>query len=199
MSSRFRFVAFIIASFTGTVMRRHGGRVSISILCRLRSRFGEARTVMGRLVRQAEVRTLRSHRARTFPLRIEPPSCRSIDTRRSNRPLAACLFGSSRRNVGEPCDANARHDLAAHSHRHADLYRIAALVQLWRETRTMPSKISAATAAGLLLAARLFPEAWFNKLFFWLLIKTRARRIDRGELQAGEVRADGAASRRDSL
>jgi glycosyltransferase involved in cell wall biosynthesis len=79
--------------------------------------------------------------------------------------------------------------------RHAELYRIAALVRLWRETRTMPSKISAGTAAGLLISARLFPETWFNSLFFWLLIKTRARRIDRGELLAGGMPANGEASR----
>jgi glycosyltransferase involved in cell wall biosynthesis len=79
--------------------------------------------------------------------------------------------------------------------RHADLYRIGALVQLWRETRTMRSTISAGTAGGLLLSARLLPETWFNNLFFWLLIKTRAQRIESGELQAGEVSANGAASR----
>src|SRR5260370_11907960 len=82
--------------------------------------------------------------------------------------------------------------------RHGDLYRIAALVGLWRETRTMPSKISAGTAAGLLLSARLFPETWFNGLFFWLLIKTRARRIDRGQLHAGGMPANGEASRPDA-
>jgi glycosyltransferase involved in cell wall biosynthesis len=71
--------------------------------------------------------------------------------------------------------------------RHADLYRIAALVRLWRETRTMPSKVSAGTAAGLLFLARLLPETWFNNLFFWFLIKTRARRIERGTLQAGGI------------
>jgi len=79
--------------------------------------------------------------------------------------------------------------------RHADLYRMTALVRLWRETRKMPSRISAGTAAGLLLSARLLPEAWFNNLFFWLLIRTRTRRIDRGELQAGGMPANGAASR----
>ena len=79
--------------------------------------------------------------------------------------------------------------------RHADLYRIAALVQLWRETRTMPSTISAGTAGGLLLSARLLPEAWFNNLFFWLLIKTRAQRIESGELQAGGMSDHGPASR----
>jgi hypothetical protein len=71
--------------------------------------------------------------------------------------------------------------------RHADLYRIAALVQLWCETRTMPSTISAGTAGGFLLSARLLPEVWFNNLFFWLLIKTRAQRIESGELQAGRM------------
>jgi hypothetical protein len=79
--------------------------------------------------------------------------------------------------------------------RHADLYRIAALAQLWRATRAMPSKVSAGTAAGLLLSAKLLPETWFNNLFFWLLIKTRMRRVDRGELQAGGMPANGAASR----
>jgi glycosyltransferase involved in cell wall biosynthesis len=78
--------------------------------------------------------------------------------------------------------------------RHADLYRIAALVQLWRETRTMPSTISAGTAAGLLLSARLLPETWFNNLFFWLLIKTRAQRIESGELQAGGMSGHGPDS-----
>jgi glycosyltransferase involved in cell wall biosynthesis len=82
--------------------------------------------------------------------------------------------------------------------KHADLYRMAALVRLWRETRTMPSKISAGAAAGLLISARFLPESWFNNLFFRLLIKTRARRIDRGELQAGGMRANGAASRPDA-
>jgi glycosyltransferase involved in cell wall biosynthesis len=50
--------------------------------------------------------------------------------------------------------------------RHADLYRIAALVQLWRATRATRSKVSAGTAAGLLLSAKLLPESWFNNLFF---------------------------------
>ena len=79
--------------------------------------------------------------------------------------------------------------------RHADLYRIAALVRLWRATRVVPSKVSAGTAAGLLLAAKLLPETWFNNLFFWLLARTRARRIMRGELQAGGMAGHGAASR----
>jgi glycosyltransferase involved in cell wall biosynthesis len=77
--------------------------------------------------------------------------------------------------------------------RHPDFYRPAALVQLWRETRGQPSRVSATTAAGLLLAAKLLPESWFNAVFFGLLTRTRARRLDRGELQAGE--AGGVASR----
>jgi glycosyltransferase involved in cell wall biosynthesis len=78
--------------------------------------------------------------------------------------------------------------------RHAGLYRLAALVRLWRATRATRSGVSAGTAAGLLLSARLLPEAWFNYLFFRLLVRTRARRIVRGELQAGEVPGHGAAS-----
>lgn len=78
--------------------------------------------------------------------------------------------------------------------KHADLYRIASLVQLWRETRTMRSTISAGTAGGLLLSARLLPEAWFNNLFFWLLIKTRAQRIESGALQAGGMSGHGPDS-----
>ena len=79
--------------------------------------------------------------------------------------------------------------------KHADLYRTAALVQLWRATRAKPSAVSAGAAAGLLLSARLLPETWFNDLFFWLLARTRARRIVRGKLQAGGVPGSGAASR----
>jgi glycosyltransferase involved in cell wall biosynthesis len=79
--------------------------------------------------------------------------------------------------------------------RHADLYRIAALVRLWRATRAVPSAVSAGTAAGLLLSARLLPETWFNNLFYWLLVRTRARRIVRGELQAGGIAGAGAGSR----
>jgi hypothetical protein len=81
--------------------------------------------------------------------------------------------------------------------KHADLYRIAALVQLWRATRADPSAVSAGAAAGLLLSARLLPEAWFNNLFFWLLVRARARRIVRGKLQAGGV-LDPGPSRPDA-
>src|SRR5258708_17576213 len=69
--------------------------------------------------------------------------------------------------------------------KHADLYRIAALVRLWRATRAKPAAVSAGTAAGLLLSARLLPAAWFNNLFFWLLVRTPARRISRGKLPTG--------------
>jgi hypothetical protein len=51
-------------------------------------------------------------------------------------------------------------------------------------------------AAGLLISARLLPETCFNTLFFWLLIKTRTRRIDRGELHAGVTPANGGAAGR---
>jgi hypothetical protein len=78
--------------------------------------------------------------------------------------------------------------------RHADLYRFAALARLWRATRAVPSTVSVGTAAGLLLAAKLLPETWFNNLFFRLLARTRARRIARGELQAGSMPGHGAAS-----
>lgn len=75
--------------------------------------------------------------------------------------------------------------------KHADLYRIAALARLWRATREPRAKIPAAAAVGLLAAAKMLPESWFNNLFFWLLIKARARRIDRGELTQGQVHANG--------
>ncbi len=78
--------------------------------------------------------------------------------------------------------------------RHADMYRIGALVRLWRETRSTPAKVSAGAAAGLLIGAKLLPEAWFNNLFFWLLVRTRSRRIGRGELQAGGLPGDGTAT-----
>jgi glycosyltransferase involved in cell wall biosynthesis len=79
--------------------------------------------------------------------------------------------------------------------RHADLYRIGALVQLWRATRTTPSKMSAGKAAALLLSAKFVPEAWFNELFYWLLTKARERRIGRDEVRTGGIPASGAASR----
>jgi glycosyltransferase involved in cell wall biosynthesis len=82
--------------------------------------------------------------------------------------------------------------------KHLDLYRIAALVRSWRATRAMPSKVSAGTAAGLLVAAKLLPEAWFNDLFFWLLMKARARRIHDGDLQSNGMPPGGVAPRPDA-
>jgi hypothetical protein len=83
--------------------------------------------------------------------------------------------------------------------KHAELYRSAALVRLWRETRPMLSNVSAGTAVGLLVSARFLPESWFNNLFFWLLARTRARRIDRGELQTGGKPENGVASGPETL
>jgi glycosyltransferase involved in cell wall biosynthesis len=79
--------------------------------------------------------------------------------------------------------------------KHADLYRIGALMALWRETRTAPARISAPIAAGLLGAARLLPDAWFNGLFYRVLVGARARRVVRGELRAGPVRASTPEAR----
>jgi len=68
--------------------------------------------------------------------------------------------------------------------KHRDLYRIPALVALWRTTQQSPSKVSPLRAAALLGSAKLLPEAWFNSLFQRLLTATRARRVGRGEYQA---------------
>ncbi len=69
--------------------------------------------------------------------------------------------------------------------RHVALYRIRALIALWRATRAEKPKLSALSAAVLLGSARLLPEAWFNHLFYRLIVMTRARRIVRGEIRAG--------------
>ncbi|HLN10909.1 MAG TPA: glycosyltransferase family A protein [Xanthobacteraceae bacterium] len=69
--------------------------------------------------------------------------------------------------------------------RHAALYRIPALVALWRDTRCENPKLSALAAGALLGSARLLPEAWFNHLFYRLIVMTRARRIARGEIRSG--------------
>ena len=69
---------------------------------------------------------------------------------------------------------------------------MAALVRSWRASRAMPAKVSASMAAGLLIAAKLLPEAWFNNLFFRLLVRTRSQRIGRGELQAGGLQGERA-------
>jgi len=68
--------------------------------------------------------------------------------------------------------------------KHADLYRLPALLAAWRSNRETPGKIAPLTAAGLLGMAMLLPESWFNHLFYRLLTATRARRVERGEYQA---------------
>ncbi len=74
-------VAFIIASFTGKVMRRHGGPASRSIPCRLRSRFGKALISAGHLTtRWAEPRRMQARRARACP-----PSSPRVDKHRPPR------------------------------------------------------------------------------------------------------------------
>lgn len=75
--------------------------------------------------------------------------------------------------------------------KHADLYRLSALAALRRATRSAPGRMSALTAAGLLGAALLLPEAWFNKLYYRVFTRNRSRRIGRGELRA--QRAPGKA------
>jgi glycosyltransferase involved in cell wall biosynthesis len=68
--------------------------------------------------------------------------------------------------------------------KHRDLYRVPALVALWRTTQQAPAKVSPLKAAALLGSAKLLPEACFNRLFHRLLTATRARRVSRGEYQA---------------
>ena len=98
-SSRFRFAGSIIASFTGTVMRQHGGAGLISIRYRSRSRSGETRTVTEHSARQAEARNSRSaraflHRIGSLPYRTKLVPTPLIDPseasrlRAVNRPLA---------------------------------------------------------------------------------------------------------------
>jgi glycosyltransferase involved in cell wall biosynthesis len=74
--------------------------------------------------------------------------------------------------------------------RHAEVYRFPALIALWRATRAEKPKVSALAAAALLGPARLLPEAWFNQLFYHILVMTRARRVARGGYQAGRAAAD---------
>jgi glycosyltransferase involved in cell wall biosynthesis len=77
--------------------------------------------------------------------------------------------------------------------KHADLYRIGRLMALWRSTRGGASKVSAPMAVGLLGAAKVLPETWFNDLFFWILARSRTSRVGRGELKIASTQADGAA------
>lgn len=81
--------------------------------------------------------------------------------------------------------------------RHRDLYRLPALVRLWRATRATPGKVSWPAAVGLLGLAKLLPEAWFNKLFYRMLNRTRTRRVARGEYQ-GALTLPGTARARDA-
>jgi glycosyltransferase involved in cell wall biosynthesis len=67
--------------------------------------------------------------------------------------------------------------------KHADLYRLPALAELWWATRSSRSRISLFTAAGLLAMAVLLPESWFNRMYHRMFILSRSRRLARGELQ----------------
>ena len=69
--------------------------------------------------------------------------------------------------------------------KHRDLYRPAALLAAWRANRSKPGEIAPLKAVGLLGMAKLMPESWFNRLFYRLLVATRARRVERGEYQPG--------------
>jgi glycosyltransferase involved in cell wall biosynthesis len=77
--------------------------------------------------------------------------------------------------------------------KHADLYRPARLVALWRATRGGPSKVSAPMAAALLAAARLLPERWFNSLFFRILARSRDKLVRCGKLQIPSAAPDVTA------
>jgi glycosyltransferase involved in cell wall biosynthesis len=68
--------------------------------------------------------------------------------------------------------------------KHAATYRPATLFSIWRSTRDGGRRISLATAAALLLSAKLLPEALFNSIFHRLHSMARARRIKRGELRS---------------
>ena len=67
--------------------------------------------------------------------------------------------------------------------KHPDLYRIPALVKLWRESRSESSTVSPLTAAALLGLAKSLPEAWFNDLFHRAMLAERSRRANRGEFR----------------
>lgn len=69
--------------------------------------------------------------------------------------------------------------------KHRDLYRPSALLAAWRANRSNPGEIAPLKAIGLLGLAKLLPEAWFNQMFYRLLVVTRARRIQRGDYQSG--------------
>ena len=65
--------------------------------------------------------------------------------------------------------------------KHRDLYRLSALLATWRACRTSPGQIAPLKAAALLALAKVLPESWFNRLFYHLLVVTRARRVGRGK------------------
>ena len=72
--------------------------------------------------------------------------------------------------------------------KHADLYRLAPLITLWRTTGgATPRRVSPLTASGLLGLAKLLPEAWLNTVLFRLLDISRNRKVARRELQAGQA------------
>jgi glycosyltransferase involved in cell wall biosynthesis len=68
--------------------------------------------------------------------------------------------------------------------KHADLYRLPALMAAWRASRRGRSGVSLPAAAGLLVLAKILPESWFNAMFYRLHATVRARRIGRGELRS---------------
>jgi hypothetical protein len=67
--------------------------------------------------------------------------------------------------------------------KHRDLYRLPALLAVWRANRATPGEIAPLKAVGLLGLAKLLPEPWFNGLFYRLLVMTRAHRVERGAYQ----------------
>jgi len=67
--------------------------------------------------------------------------------------------------------------------KHRHLYRPSALLAAWRANRTTPGEIAPLKAVALLGLAKLLPEAWFNHLFYRVLVVARARRVERGEYQ----------------
>ena len=67
--------------------------------------------------------------------------------------------------------------------KHRDLYRLPALVELWRASRIEAGTMSPLAAGGLLALAKLLPEDWFNNLFHRAMLVERARRASRGEFR----------------
>jgi glycosyltransferase involved in cell wall biosynthesis len=68
---------------------------------------------------------------------------------------------------------------------HRELYRPKALFALWRSTRKSRHRVSLPVACGLLLFARLVPDAWFNVVFYRAMLADRARQVARGALRPG--------------